>query len=290
MRQSRLRHLLGGIVPIATTVLLLWISGVSSPVAAQLAADQTPTPSPSSAATPQPRAMLDSDSYETMISHFDKVSSRVLDIAKWVVIIVGTLGGASGVYTVWEARKIQGLRDATDELEAKIEKLKSELEESRQLTMDATDRLNYILELRDRNSEVRLRAAQKIAASNDIAAVSILVGLLENDQSVDVRLEAAYGLGRLISEGGEPRTVEQGIQALLHGTRDSGEEVRVEAVMALDTLICSDLELPRSVHRRLQELVRHDTIKDVVRAAREALEHLKQQREGKFNSSVASSE
>ncbi len=244
----------------------------------------TATLTPTATTTPQSSTALDSDSYETLLKHFEQVSSNVLDIVKWIVLIIGGLGGVSSALGIRGAWQVQALKDETGKLEAKISKLRDDLEESRKLYMDATNRLRYFLEVRDRNPELRTRAAQQLGASNDIAAVSILIELLENDPSVDVKLEAAYGLGQLLSEGGEPGTLEEGVQALLEGTKDDSDIVRVEAVEALDTLICNDVRVPRTVYRRMQELVEHDSMEDVVKAAETVLEHLKKQREKKLNS------
>lgn len=235
-------------------------------------------------------AVSDPVSSENLLAHFESVSSRTLDIAKWVVVILGTLAGASGVFGFKSFKDVHTLSHTIADLESQVSKLVSDVQEARKITqearkstMDATNRLRYLLEARDRNPEVRIRAAQKLGDSNDIGAVSILAELLETDQVADVKIEAAYGLGQLLSVGGEPETLSEGTQTLILGTRDGNDEVRREAVEALDAIIRGNVQLSRMAIQRLREIVKHDTNQGVIDAAQTALDHIEQHSESKLN-------
>jgi hypothetical protein len=46
------------------------------------------------------------------LEHFEKVSSSVLEVTKWVILIIGGLGGVSsalGIRGAWQVQ-VQGLR------------------------------------------------------------------------------------------------------------------------------------------------------------------------------------
>ncbi len=248
-----------------------------------ITANTTPEATPT-----QPPSPLDSGTYETLISHFEKVSTEVLDIAKWVVILVGGLGGASGIIgsylTIGSRKKIEDLEKEIATLESRTGRLIGEIEEGYKLLQDATNRMRYVLELRDSNYEVRVRAVQQLGASNDIAAVSYLVEALEKDHSLNVRAEAAWGLGQLLASGKERQTLRKGLQSLVKSTKHKSDKVRRAAVEALDTLVCSGVRLTYSTVQKLHEIVEVDESDSVIKATKDALEHIKQQREGTLNS------
>lgn len=156
--------------------------------------------------------------------------------------------------------------------------LRQELEQAEAQAKSVANRLRCVLEIRDKNPEVRIRAVQQLGASDDIAAVSFLAELVETDQDANVKIETAYHLGQLLSGAAEPKTLAQGVKALVEGTKDDSDKVRREAVEALDTITCSNVRLPRAAVQRLREIVEHEKFSDVVKAAEIALEHVKEPR------------
>lgn len=226
--------------------------------------------------------------YTDLVKHFERVTDRILSIFTVVIAASGVIGayfGLKGWKDIQELDKeINTLKTRHEELEQGQTLLGQELEHAEARARTLTNRLRYVLEIRDRNAEVRLRAAQQLGASNDIFAVSHLIELLETEEVADVRVEAVYGLGQLLGDGGEPGALAEGIKALIAATKDADEKVRRESVEALDTLVCSNVQLPRTAIQRLRELINHDKFDDVVEAAKIALEHVKKQREGKLDS------
>jgi hypothetical protein len=241
----------------------------------------TTTPAPALAQTPPSPPPLDSDAYESLTSHFEKVSTQVLTIAKWIVILVGGLGGTSGIigsyFIISSRQKMLDLKKDTETLESRVEDLQKKVK-------DAENRIRYVFELRDRNYEVRIRAVQQLGASNDIAAVSMLIESLERDRSINVRMEAAYWLGRLLSDGGESEALREGLRALTTAAKHRNPGVRQVAIEALDTLVCNNVQLTRRTVQQLRAIARLDGSATVIEAAQTALEHIKQQREGTLGS------
>jgi hypothetical protein len=225
----------------------------------------------------QASASLDADHYEALVAHFEKVSTEVLTIAKWVVLLVGGLGGASGIigsyFSIATGERIRKLKNETSDLELQTSQLMKKIEIAERLIRSAFD-------LRDRNHEVRIRAVQQLGASNDISAVSILVDLIETDRSLKVRMESVYWLGMLLSDGAaEPEALAEGIEALEKATRDESERVRQEALEVIDDLVCAGVDMPRSVVQRIREIPEYDKFENVREAARAVLERIGRLRE-----------
>jgi HEAT repeat protein len=195
--------------------------------------------------------------------------------------LVGGLGGTSGIigsyFIISSRQKMLDLKKDTETLESRVEDLQKKVK-------DAENRIRYVFELRDRNYEVRIRAVQQLGASNDIAAVSMLIESLERDRSINVRMEAAYWLGRLLSDGGESEALREGLRALTTAAKHRNPGVRQVAIEALDTLVCNNVQLTRRTVQQLRAIARLDGSATVIEAAQTALEHIKQQREGTLGS------
>jgi len=276
--------------------LLPMLIGMHSPGFAQTIATVTPTPgiTPTPTVSSTSIIKVDEATYGILLSHFEKVSISVLNIAKWVVLIVGGSGGIGGYLLV---KHLSSLKSETADLETEVqnitqkivtqkmelEQISDKLKESRELNQEATSRLQYFLETRDRNCEVRIRAVQQLGASNDISAASILIERLEEDENENVKMEAAYWLTTLISENAEQEIFYNGVQALLNGASDDSEKVREEAINAIGILVCNGNQLPRSVTHRLQEIIKTDKCESVNQAANQALEYIKKQQENKLD-------
>jgi len=250
--------------------------------------------------------------YEDMLSHFEKVSSHILETAKWVVIIVGGLGGAAGILgsylTIKSTADIHSLNQEREALEGKVKQIsdkvenmienlqtaESKLEELIAETQKVQDRVSdafgqltrfyHLQDIRNKSPDVRIRVAQQLGESNDIRSMSLLADLLEDDLVPEVKVEAAYGLGQLLSVGGEYETLLEGVRVLLNGTRDENEHVRRESVEAMCTILSNGIELPRIAVQRLHEILKHDKSADVIEAATFALKQIRKQQEGKLGS------
>lgn len=296
MSRAKRNLLVSGATLFAMVVPLLLYSGISNLVSAQIGSTPAPTSTlkptvtPVAAAMPtqpQPISTPDTVTYKDLVEHFERVAEFTLKIIGTVVTLLGIFGIVAGYFSLKTIRDLEKLVDGIEkrmqEIELKFPETQNMMNATIMQATTLTNRYRYMVELRDRNPEVRIRAAQQLGASNDISAVSLLVELLEADKVADVKIEAAYGLGQLLSGGGEPRTLAEGIQALVEGTRDENDEVRREAVESLDTIVCSKVRLPRAAIQRLREIVKHDKSEDVVEATKIALEHIKQQREGSLN-------
>jgi len=289
--------LIGGTTLFAVATFLLLYLGVPDLASAQAGPNPTPTltPEPTTAPTtvaaptqPQPPPVPDNVTYTDLVEHFEKVTDLTLKIIGTVVTLLGILGIVAGYFslkTVRDLEKLVGsIEKRTQEIEREVQNTRDVMNVTRTEATALVNRLRYISEIRDHNPEVRIRAVQQLGASNDIAAVSLLVELLMTDPVADVRIEATYGLGQLLSGAAEPKTLAQGVKALVEGTRDDSDKVRREAVEALDTIICSNVQLPRAAVQRLREIVEHDTFADVVKAAELALRHIQEQRESHLKS------
>jgi hypothetical protein len=253
------------------------------------------SPSPSSAPVqPQPTPIPDDVIYKNLAEHFEKVTTIVLTIVGVVTTLLGIVGIGTGYLSFKPVRRLQNL---IDDVEEKVGRLEQKVQATQDLTdvvrQNATHfmmRQQRVLELQSPNLEVRIRAVQTLGASNDIFAVSYLVDLLRKDEAEGVRAEAAYGLRQLLAAKAEPNILMTGIQCLTEATEDPSELVRLEAIEALDTFVCNKVELPRTATQRLRELAKHDKTSEVVEAAKLALEHIKQHREGSLNSQTTKQE
>jgi hypothetical protein len=222
----------------------------------------------------------DNVTYYDLLDHFEKVSSSVLTINTAFIALFSLLAGLGAFFGFKSSYDVMKLNIEIQRVKEYQEKIAQNLEEAELRTRQLQSRLIYIREIRDNNSEVRIRAIQQLGHSNDISAVSLLCEVLENDKSSNVKIEAAYGLGRLLKTGDELETLGKGITTLVETTRDKNELVRREAIEALDYLICNNIDLPVFANQRLREIVNYDTIEDVKTAAKLAIEHVMKIREG----------
>jgi HEAT repeat protein len=297
MYRAKLNLLFGGATLFAIVVSLLLYLGIPNLASAQAGSNSTPTltPEPTTAPTtiaaqtqPQPTSTPDTVSYKDLVEHFERVTDLTLRIIGTVVTLLGILGIVAGYFSLKTVRDLEKLVDSVEKkvagIEQNVQDMQREVNMSKMQATALTNWYRTMVEVRDRNPEVRIRAVQQLGASNDIAAVSMLVELLMTDAATDVRIEAAYGLGQLLIGGGEPKMLAEGVQALVEATKDESNKVRREAVEALDTIICSNVQLPRAAVQRLREIVEHDKFADVIKAAEIALKHIQEQRESHLKS------
>lgn len=162
---------------------------------------------------------------------------------------------------------------------AQVKKLSAELNEVQKMAVEVQERFNsykLFFEANDSNTDVRIRAVQKLGTIDDLGVMSTLIDRLLNDVARQVKVEAAYAIGNFLSNGGnESTTLTEGVTALVEATKDIEPTVRLEAIEALDRIVlASKSELRRDGVRRMFEIVKYDADSDVVRAAKNVLEHV----------------
>lgn len=244
----------------------------------------TATPIPTSTPVVPPQdstSPKDEVTYKDLVEHYSSVTDLVLKIIGTVVTLLGVFGIVAGYLSLKTIRDLQKLVDDITKKVKDVEDSLTRVNEVRDFSLKATNRVRYILELRSKNSDVRVRAAQQLGASNDILAVEILTDLLQNETNDNVKIEAIYGLGKLLAlESSEVETTSIGINALVSGLEDTSETVRIEVIDALDYLVCNNVVLPRFVIRKLSEL--SSTTPKLAERLSLLLEHIQKQQETKI--------
>jgi HEAT repeat protein len=268
-------------------VLSLSIIGFAILVPGRVQANQSPASTPVATPTliPTPDALTsqpkDEVTYKDLVEHYAAVTDLVLKIIGTVVTLLGAFGIVAGYVSLKTIRDLQKLVDDVTKKVKEVEDSLTRVNDVRDFSLKATNRVQYILEIKSKNADVRTRAAQQLSESNDILAVEILAELLKNDDNENVKMESAYGLGKLLALGGsEVETASIGISALVDGLQDSSESVKTEAVDALDTLVCNNVVLPRYVIRKLSDL--NSTAPKLNQKILTLLEHIKKQQENKI--------
>lgn len=244
----------------------------------------TNAPSPTATATPwptnPPARAASSHTAATpipdtdLVAHFERVTEKVLNLTNIAIyaitVIVGLVGGLVGIFgykTLTEVREmaaeLAGMREAQD-------KLQMELERAEKISQNLQNRYRYLVECRDPNPETRKRAVQQLAYSKDIAVIPLVVEVLENDSNEDVRAEATFALGKLLSQ--THGTIPKGSDALISATKDSSFKVRVQAAESLELLIRNGVPLPRDAYQRLKEIANvEDNDSELAKVADRAL-------------------
>lgn len=282
-------------LPVLFAACILTISKISSP-GTTYAQEETP-PTPLSTSTPL-EASAPTTGSETLpstpepvastelVQHFERVTARVMTISTLVVTIVAGLGGL-GVFLGFRTQSdVRELGRDINKMRDLQRKLTGELEKAEKLSNTLINRYRYLVECRDPSAEVRKRAVQQLAYSKDIGVVSLIIDVLHNDPTVDVRIEAAFALGELIKN---TRNVEiGGRRALLTASRDRSSKVQLQVVESFDILICADIPLPREAYERLKEIVSQKKNRALVEAAERSLAHRQQQLENQIHTRTGS--
>lgn len=222
----------------------------------------SPTPAPS---------IPDAQFYKNLIETYNNNTTRVLEIAKWVVLIVGALSGGGGVYFYVSnnnrisevdrsveaiTKDLKVLSSQSGDLQNhikttkdEIEKFQNQLKELSSLTENAqnniktmredTFRQQVFVNLKSPNASLRLRSVQKFGyESCDDTIVSALVERLQTDRASSVRVEASASVGQVlcseIRNGGTEQPIFQyGLSALLKALNSKDGDVKAEAFRAL---------------------------------------------------------
>jgi hypothetical protein len=168
------------------------------------------------------------------------------------------------------------LEDRATQLTKQFENELHQLSKDVKISQDTTRRLQHLQEARDSNPRVRLRALQQLANILDASMVSIMIERLISDKDSDVRAEAAYSLGKMLSEGSwDGEVIQEAEEALLQGIDNENESVRDEVLQALKKFACGDVPLSRAVYRQARQITNDDTSSEkFIQIAREILECL----------------
>ena len=252
-------------------------------------------PSEIRSATLQQVLSQDEVTYGDLIQHYDRVTGRIFDLMTFsisfvtVLVAVGTLLGGILGYAARGFLKsletsVSTVKLSLANIQEQVNTLEDDIRQERDVSRRTVESLRYSQEVVNPIAEVRIRAVQKLGASNDIGVVATLSELASGDTVSTVRAEAVYWLGQLLREGGEPETLSGGIQGLVNASKDQDGTVRLEAVQALDTLVCNNIGLPRYAIQGLRSIAKDDTSLEVKAAAQKCLEHTEQQREKPMNS------
>ena len=248
----------------------------------------TPTLTSGTMVTPTPSAV----SYPDLVAHFETISTQVLDTAKWVVIIIGVLVGTSsilGAYSLYQGQlRLEGLNGKVADLETLTKTLVSDLEKAQKGALRATNHLQYFLQVRDSNSDIRMRAIDQLGASNDIAAISVLSRVLQEDTFANCRGQAAYWLGRLLHGATEAESIGQGWDALEKGIQDNDELVRFASVEAIGAIVDGGNSARPTLRQKLHALTKeqNESSEDVRKAAQTVLDLSNNQRAKDVNATT----
>jgi len=222
-----------------------------------------------------------------LVQHFERVTTKVLDITNLAIgaitVVVTLVGSIVGLFGYRTLREVRHLAEELSSMRDVQTRLKQELERAEQISIALQNRYRYLVECRDSSPEIRKRAIQQLAYSNDIAVISLVIEILRNDRDGDVRAEAVFALGRLIVQARV--TNPEASEALVNATTDSSIQVRLQAVESLDSAICNYVALPREAYRRLGEIAENKKEdRSVIEAANRATSHHHERLEAKANS------
>ncbi len=227
---------------------------------------------------------------ETLVDHFERVTTLVLTTIGAIAALLGIFGAIGGYFSFRTLRELQNMvsetKDTISAFERRQEDLENRIEDANTRMSRLRCRMLVDTELGDKIPSVRIRALQQIGASADITFASTLIKVLAKDDSEDVRREAAHWLGVLLARGGggEADVAAQGIEALTKGTKDKSEKVVLWSIKALDAVVCEghNIDLPCYCIDRLHKLVksRKNSV-EIKKAATETLEHVKEKRADK---------
>lgn len=218
---------------------------------------------------------------QDLLNHFEKVTTSMLTVATIVIGVLGALGGL-GIYLGRVSfsemgEQVDRLKNRISDMELTQEKLNGEITRAENLSQSLLNRYRYLIECRDAQPNVRIRAIQQLGESNDIAAISLISEMLSDDGNAEVRAEAAFVLGNLLITGG----VENGsIDVLIAAISDRSFDVRLQAIQTIDNLICNRINLPRKAYAKLEKVAASKTKNNIIEACKTALKHKQQVMEG----------
>jgi hypothetical protein len=223
----------------------------------------------------------DGPTNKDLLDHFEKVTSLMLTVTTIVITALGVFGGLGLYYgksTFNElSTQVEKLQSSISEMEITQGKLKSELTRAEGISQTLLNRYRYLVECQDSQPSVRLRAIQHLSASNDISVISLMSEMLIEDDNAEVRAEAAFALSTLLINS----SVENGgIDALISALNDRNLDVKLQAIQALDNLICNRAKLPRKAYVRLEKLSSSRPANKITEASKLALKHKQQAVEG----------
>ena len=201
----------------------------------------------------------------------------MLTITTIVITALGVLGGLGlyfGKSTFSElSGQVEKLKNSISEMEITQERLKGELTRAESVSHSLLNRYRYLVECRDAQPNVRIRAIQQLSASNDISVISLMSEMLVNDDNADVRAEAAFALSTLLINSGAGNG---GIDALISAMNDRSIDVKLQAIQAIDNLICNHIKLPRKAYVRLEKMSSLKSSNKITDACKLALKHNRQ--------------
>jgi hypothetical protein len=286
---------------VSTTQMVLAVTGLvqllasgslaNNPVAALPAAPTptapipwTATPTTQATATPGPTEIV---SHKDLASHFERVTTLLLRALTFFVAASAGVGLYFGVKGWKDLRdlgeKIAGFQAKQRELSGKLEKAAAQVEAM-------ANWLRYVREIRDLNPDLRMRAVQQVAESNDMAAVSILVEASETEKDEAVLVEILYGIGVLLGRSAEEGSLQQGTRALVRALADTRPSVRMQSAMSLHDIMLSGANVSQMAMHTLQALAENKAEIASVRAAAQGAVGARRQLREKGKPSLPSDE
>jgi hypothetical protein len=286
--KNHIRKLLAIIFVLFSTFFVISASGSATQFLQTLPTITLPspisTPTAPTIATPvvtQTPLQQDTPTNKDLLDHFEKVTSLILTVTTIVIGGLGILGSAGlyfGTRTFSElSRQVDNLKASTSEMESTQEKLRGELARAENVSETLLNRYRYLIECRDPLPSVRIRAIQQLSVSNDISVISSMIETLMKDNDAEVRAEAAFALSTLLINNSAGNG---GIDALIIALNDKNLDVKLQAIQAIDKLICNHIKLPRKAYVRLEKMSVSKSANKITEACKLALKHNQQVLEG----------